>query len=166
MRKITTGFFISLLVFLFLSGCNSNSNGVVNEDLFQYKDSYVGDNSAVGNIAKQLPSPTGEQISELELKTTEPPYGIVLNYVPAETTDQIAADYKELALYNATFIFALVKNADWVDFKFVEKEYRVTRESLESWYGKDLSEFKSEDELSKFTQKYFEDENKVNDFFK
>ncbi|MBK5480959.1 hypothetical protein JFV29_03270 [Peribacillus sp. TH16] len=52
MKNITKFFFFSLLILLFLNGCNSNN---VNEDIFQFKDSYVGDNGAVGNIVMQLP---------------------------------------------------------------------------------------------------------------
>jgi len=36
-----------------VSGCNVNIS-MINDDIFQYKDSFVGDNSAVGNIANQL----------------------------------------------------------------------------------------------------------------
>ncbi|WP_209124007.1 hypothetical protein [Alkalihalobacillus sp. BA299] len=45
--------FFSLLALLFLSGCNSNETNA-NGDIFQLKDLFVGDNSAVGNIANQL----------------------------------------------------------------------------------------------------------------
>ncbi|MBW9235660.1 DUF4825 domain-containing protein, partial [Leptospira santarosai] len=74
-------------------------------------------------------------------------------------------DYKELALYNATLILALVKNADWVKFNFVEQELKVNRQELQNWYGKDVRDFNNEEELNKFTHQYLEDKNKVNHFF-
>lgn len=51
MRKMVKVFLYSLLVLFFLSGCNSNET---NDDIFQFKDSFVGDNNAIGNIANQL----------------------------------------------------------------------------------------------------------------
>ena len=158
-------FFFSMMLLLFLNGCNSSDVNNINEDIFKFKDSYVGDNGAVGNIIRLLPRPNGEVTSGLELQTKEEPFGIIVNYKNVEPTEKAEKNYEETALYNATFIFALVKNADWVQFNFVEQEYKVTREELQKWYGKDLSEFDNEDELSKFAQKYLKDENKVKQFF-
>jgi len=72
-------FSLSLLILLFLNGCNSND---ANEDLFEFKGSFVGDNNAVGSIVNQLPS--GEYLHGFELKTKEEPYGIILNYEDIE----------------------------------------------------------------------------------
>ncbi|MGW6302241.1 DUF4825 domain-containing protein [Peribacillus butanolivorans] len=159
MKKITKFFFFSLLILLFLNGCNSSN---VNGDIFQFKDSYVGDNGAVGSIVMQLPY--SEYLNGFELKTKEDPYGIILNYkdLDAKETEK---NYKETAIYNATFIFTLVKNAKWVTFNFDDQEYKIKKEALESWYGKKLSEYTSEEDLTKLTQKYLEDESKVNQFF-
>ncbi|WP_306822067.1 DUF4825 domain-containing protein [Mesobacillus foraminis] len=155
-RKIIKLMFFSMAVMLFLNGCSSNS---ANEDLFQFKDSFVGDNSAVVNITNQLHS--GEHLDGVELKTKEKPYGIILNY-DMEKPEQ---EYKETAIYNATYLFALVQNADLITFHFENQEYKVTKEKLQSWYGTDLSEFTTEEELESFVQEQLEDENKVNQFF-
>ena len=164
MRKMIRILFFSVLILFFLNGCSSNE-GVEQEDLFQFKDSFVGDAGAVGNITRQLPKPNGEQISGLELKTTEEPYGIILNYGTAEKSADIETNYQELALYNATFILSLIKNAEWVTFNFNQHVFNISREDLETFYGKDLREFTSEDELSMFIQKNLEDEDKVSQFF-
>ncbi|MFF3102510.1 DUF4825 domain-containing protein [Viridibacillus arvi] len=158
--KRKTGFFLfSLLILLSLNGCNSRE---VNEDIFQYKASYVGDNSTVGNIVKLLLN--SEYLDGFELKTIEEPYGILINYKGISAED-IEKNYKETAIYNATFIFTLVKNAKWITFNFDDQEYKITKQELESWYGKELSEYMSEEDLTKLTQKYLKDENKVNQFF-
>ncbi|OCA83929.1 DUF4825 domain-containing protein [Pseudobacillus wudalianchiensis] len=162
MGKVIKGIFFLIAIFLFLNGCHSS---VEKEDMFQFKNSYVGDNGAVGHITRQLPSPKGEHISGLELKTTEEPYGIIVNYRNKEITEEIEKNYKETALYNATFILALVKNADWVKFNFIEKEYKITRAELQNWYGKDVREFINEEELSAFIQAHLKDKNGVNQFF-
>lgn len=164
MRKIIRLFFFSFLILLFLNGCNSNEV-IENEDIFKFKNSYVGDNSAVGNITRELPIPNGEQLNGLELKTSEEPYGIILNYITEENSPEIETNYNELVLYNATFILALVHNADWVKFNFVGGEFIVNREELESFYGKDIRDFNNEDELIMFIQEYLEDDNRVNQFY-
>lgn len=166
MRKWTSFLLLFSFVLLFLGGCNSAKPAPAQDDLFRYKDSYVGDNGAVGNITNGLPSPYGEKPNGLELKTFEEPYGIILNYMTAEATGSGVKNYEETALFNATFILALVKNADWVHFNFVEEEMIVTREDLENWYGgKDLREFETEEELTKFSQEFLEDEDRVIQFF-
>ena len=45
LREMNKLLFFSLLVLLLLSGCNSNDRNI-NNDIFQFKDSFVGDNSA------------------------------------------------------------------------------------------------------------------------
>src|SRR4051794_19168157 len=135
---MTKFFFFTMLILLFLNGCNSSN---VNEGIFQFKGSYVGDSIAVVNIVNQLPS--GEYFEGVELKTKEEPYGIILNYEGIEA-EEIEKKYKETAIYNATFIFALVQNAEWITFKFDNQEYKVAKENLQDWYGKELSKFTSE----------------------
>ena len=75
MVKTIRFFSLSLLILLFLNGCNSKD---ANGDLFEFKGSFVGDNIAIGSIVNQLPS--GEYLNRFELKTKEEPYGMILNY--------------------------------------------------------------------------------------
>lgn len=158
--KTDSFFSLSLLILLFLIGYNSTD---ANKDLFEFKGTFIGDNSAIGSIVNQLPS--SEYLNAFELKTKEEPYGVILNYKGKEA-DEIEIKDKETAIYNATFIFALVQNAEWVIFHFDNREYKVTKEKLQDWYGKKWSDFTSEDELRKITQEYLENESKVNEFFK
>lgn len=160
MRGTAKYIFFSLLLALFLNGCSSSN--AVNEDIFQYKDSYVGDNSAVRNIVGQLQN--AEHFEGFELKTKEKPYGMVLGYEDIKGT-KIDDVSKETVIYNATFIFALVKNAGWITFDFGNQTHTVTREELQDWYGKELGEFENAEDLRKFTEGYLDDEGKVGHFF-
>lgn len=160
MTKTIKIFSFSLLILLFLNGCNSTNSNV---DIFEFKGSYVGDNSAVGNIISQLPN--GEDLKDFELKTKEEPYGMILNYDEIEA-EEVEKEYKETAIYNATFLFALVQNTEWVRFNFEDQDYQLTKKSLEDWYEEELSAYSSEDELSKLTGQYLADEYKVNDLLK
>ncbi|WP_245732804.1 DUF4825 domain-containing protein [Salinibacillus kushneri] len=149
----------SLLVMFFLSGCHSNSNNT-NVDLFQYKGSYVGDNSAVVNSVIHLEG--AKHFSGLELKTKEEPYGIIVNYdwMESELND------KETAITNASYLFTLIQNVDWITFHFEMvdgmEEYKISREKLQAWYGIELKEIDNENKLKELIQESLEDDKKIN----
>ena len=81
------------------------------------------------------------------------------------TIYNVSPQKRNYLIYNATFLFALIKNADWITFNFDDQEYNITRENLQNWYGKDLSDLKNEDKTKKLAQKYLEDESKINQLF-
>ena len=112
MKQILKFLSLSLLVILIVSGCNTNNR---KEDIFKFKDSFVGDNSAVGSIVNQLQGAKYLKWFELEIK--EKPYGIILNYDWSESEQ----NYKKTAVFNATFLFTLVQNAEWVTFNLIIK---------------------------------------------
>lgn len=157
MKQMLKFLSLSLLVILILSGCNTNNE---QEDIFKFKDSFVGDNIAVGNIVNQLQG--AEHFKWFELETKEKPYGIILNYDWSESEQ----NYKKTAVFNATCLFTLVQNAEWITFNFDNQEYKITKENLQNWYGEDFSELKNEDDLKALTQKHLENEDKVNQLFK
>ena len=157
MKQMLKFLSLSLLVILIVSGCNTNNE---KEDIFKYKDSFVGDNSAVGNIVNQLQG--AEHFKGFELETKDKPYGIILNYDWSDSEQ----NYKKTAIFNATFLFTLVQNAEWITFNFDNQQYKITKENLQNWYGEDFSELKNEDDLKALTQKHLENEDKVNQLFK
>lgn len=160
MRKLLKLSSFLLLVALIISGCDSKSRDREPlDDLFNYKDDYVGDNSAVGNIVSRLKY--AEQFKGFELKTDEEPYGIILNY----NLEESGQDYKQIVIYNATFLFSLIQNADWIMFNFENEEYTITKEKLKNWYREDFTGMQSEDEVKTFIQKHSVDKNKVDQLF-
>lgn len=116
------------------------------EELKKYKDSYVGDNSAVINILANLPLNT--YVSELSLKTDRKPYEITVNYKenPALGLDDYNNFWKdknpnEVLEKNAALMFSLIKNTDVIEFNVEnigEKNYKYTRDELKEKYGEDL----------------------------
>ncbi|ANU27037.1 DUF4825 domain-containing protein [Planococcus versutus] len=152
MLKFMTFLFVVTLI---VSGCNTKKE----EDLFNFKGSHVGDNSAVINIVSQLKGATYSK--DFELKTTEEPYGIILNYDWSDSE----MNYKKTSIYNATFLFALIENLDWVTFNFDNQPYKITRESLQNWYGENLNELENESKTEKLIQRHLEDDSKINQLF-
>lgn len=156
MKKMLKLLSCSLLVISVASGCNTKTN---EEDMFQYKNAYVGDNSAVINIVNH--SMQSDNFRGLELITKETPYGIILNYDGSESEK----NDKKTVIYNATYLFALIQNAEWITFNFKHQEYKITKDALIEWYGEDFSTFQSEEELKTLIHKRWDDEKRVNQLF-
>lgn len=147
------GMLSSLFVLFLLIGYNTN-----NVDIFQYKNSYVGDNNAVSGILNVLPSKN--QLEGFELETKEKPYGIIIHY-----SLEIEESYEQTVLYNSTYLFSLIQNAELIKFDFEGMEYEMTKEKLEKWYGRDLNEFTNKEELEDFIKDQLKDQNKVKQLF-
>ncbi|WP_062106903.1 DUF4825 domain-containing protein [Bacillus niameyensis] len=153
------GVLYSVLMAVILMGCSVRNHD--NESIFELKGSYIGDASAVGKIVGYLPK--SELFEGMELKTTDKPYGMILNY---KDTNMNEDSMKETALYNASYIFTLFRNADWIEFRFGEKSMTVTKGKLEEWYRAELYKYENEEDLQKLIQKHLDDEEKVKQFMK
>lgn len=160
--KRITIYFISLLsLMIVLCGCSQSTDSKT--DLFQYKNSYVGDNSAVANIVYQLAH--NNEFNQMSLDTEKEPYGITLEYkdINAKNVDK---EMKETVISNSTFLFALIKNVDWITFKFPDQEFTVTKEKLQDWYNNKLDGFENEQDLMKLIQEHLKSADSVNQFFR
>jgi hypothetical protein len=154
-KKMMKYVFLSLFLSLFITGCNTESESV---DLFQYKDSFIGDASAVSAIIRHLPN--SESFKDMELKTKAEPYGMIVNYKSMMNHKKM----QETIIHNATFLFALVKNADWIQFQFGDQTEEVSRKQLLDWYGQDVISFTNQEDLNEFIQNYVTDE-RLGEFF-
>ncbi|AIF43003.1 hypothetical protein X953_07340 [Virgibacillus sp. SK37] len=164
MKRIAGYLLFSLLIVLFLDGCaiNNDETKDSSEDIFQYNGAVIGDNSAVINIIGQLPH--NEKFKEVSLETKNKPYGMSLTYDSLDVPE-VGKEYKETAITNATFLFTLVKNAEWITFHFENQTYKITRFKLQDFYSKDLNEFTSQTELNAFVQEQLVNESKVSQLF-
>lgn len=157
MKKLTPYFVIGVLMLMLLSGCSSSSNNA-SQDIFKYKGSYVGNNSAVANIIGKLPY--SKEFKEVSLQTQKKPYGVVIKY------GKVTGNIEKNVINNATYIYALVKNADFITFNFPNKKYTLTRQQLQNWYGEDLNQITDEKVLKKLIQTNLNSENKVRNLLK
>lgn len=162
MRGKIVYFCFAMFLLLMITGCNTNKNS--GEDIFQYKDSPVGDNSAVGAIIQQLPF--NEYYEEFALETKKEPYGIIMKYdIDKESPELNDENMKELALCNSTYLFSLVKNAEWVQYDFGKEKLKVQKNELQDWYGKELSSITDESDLKTLLQEYLSDKEEINKYF-
>ncbi|MBC6163947.1 DUF4825 domain-containing protein [Listeria booriae] len=112
--------FIALGVALFLlAGCSTNSDtpNPTKEDakvLFENRDTYVGDNSAVSTILQHLYLQKYKQ--ELQLQTQKQPYSMKVTYGLPDAYK--TEDIRNMLEKNAAVLFALIPNVDKVTFQF------------------------------------------------
>jgi hypothetical protein len=157
MKKIPYYFMSLFALIIVLNGCSLHAESKTN--VFQYKDSYIGDNSAVESIMKQLPY--GEDVNQISLQTKEKPYGITVEYENVTTS----TEEKQSLITNATYMFALIKNADWVTFNLQHETLTVTKETLENVYGTKLHTLENEKDVQQLIDKHVTSEESVNRLF-
>ncbi|MHB9927177.1 DUF4825 domain-containing protein [Clostridium botulinum] len=158
-----------LILSLNLIGCGVNSekkskdnikntSKVETYDLIKYKGTYVGDNSSVGSIIKNLPAT--EYSAGFSLQTTKEPYEITVNYkanenLEEENYNKFWKDKKveELLEKNAVVLLYLIPNAEIIKFNVEnigEESYKYDRKNLEQKYENLKNLFKDNDSLNKF----------------
>lgn len=124
---------------LLVSGCASQSS---EGDLFKYKDTTIGNNSKVSAIVKELPG--YDSYEGLELQKDNEPYELKVFY---KATNKEFTD--EMMMHNATAQFVLIQNVEILTFIIDGEQNTVKRKVLEDWYGQELKDVKTEDELTK-----------------
>ena len=89
--------------------------------VLKYKDSYVGDNSAITNIVNNLPANIYNE--GIELQTSSKPYEITIQYkafkdisIRLEDDSVITSSFPYVMKNNALIILSLVQNVDIVNF--------------------------------------------------
>ncbi|MHB8032457.1 DUF4825 domain-containing protein [Clostridium botulinum] len=135
-----------------------NSSKVETYDLIKYKGAYVGDNSSVGSIIKNLPA--NEYSAGFSLQTSKEPYEITVNYkanenLGEENYNKFWKDnkVKKLLEKNAVVLLSLIPNAEIIKFNVenIGKEsHKYDRKNLEQKYENLKNLFKDNDSLNKF----------------
>lgn len=116
-------------------------------NLEKYQGTYVGDNSAVGNIIKDLYS--GKHYETFSLETKEEPYGITINY-KEDTYTKVYQNIEKDAL----ILLKLVDNASFVKFNINAKSYTFDREYAQSVF--DLKESSLDEIEKRYESDYFD----------
>ncbi|GAB2565967.1 DUF4825 domain-containing protein [Gracilibacillus alcaliphilus] len=129
--------FIIGVAILLLSSCQATESKA---DIFKQQGMYLGDNSEVVSIINKLPN--AEYFDSMELQTKAEPYGITLYYQPLAS---IAAE-QEMAVHHATFLFALINNAETATFTFGGQSYTLTKTDLEKLYHVKLGDLRKMEE--------------------
>ncbi|MGM0896774.1 MAG: DUF4825 domain-containing protein [Bacillota bacterium] len=158
MRKILIAAMLLAAALFVMSAC-SPFLAAEEPDLFEYEGAAVGNNSAVFNTLNRLPG--AEHFTGFELETKQQPYGITASY----DWEQATSSDKETAAHNATYLFTLIDNVEWVQFDFDTgagvEQYRLTREQLQAWYEVDLTEIDEQEKLEELLEQYLDEDQKI-----
>ncbi|GEN56610.1 hypothetical protein GCM10012290_12830 [Halolactibacillus alkaliphilus] len=112
-----------------LTACSDSSEK--DTSVFQYKDAYIGDNSAVINIAQRVT--TLNEVDRFKLQTEEEPYGIELYY--KENSDALTPQAINKEVHQqSVYLYYLIKNVDYVSFNFNNQVIHTNR----NMYDQDL----------------------------
>lgn len=107
---------------------NRNRTGI--DNLIQYKNEYMGNNSNTGNLIHQLPLAEYGFVFKMEPEKL----ALTINY---HTTDWYINknNYFEKSLvYNSVAIFALIDNVQTIQYNFSGKTYQTSRKQIEENY--------------------------------
>ncbi|WP_066187995.1 MULTISPECIES: DUF4825 domain-containing protein [Gracilibacillus] len=151
MKKLILTTAVLLCITFILSACQSLGK---EQGIFQWNDSFVGDNNAISSIVFQLPN--ADSFESMELQTKEEPYEIILHYQEI-MADNLEQEYQYTAFYNATFLFTLVQNVEKVTFAFKDESYTLTRTELEKWYDTKLGDLNNEKEVKQLIESHQEE---------
>ncbi|TCI23496.1 DUF4825 domain-containing protein [Exiguobacterium sp. SL-10] len=150
---------LSLLIVMLivLAGCGDTQQ----PRAFQYKGSYVGDNSAVAGIAQTLPM--HDCYKSIELQTKKRPYGLTVRYDDPELE---RIEQERLAIRNAATYFTLVQNTEIVRFAFPNRTYSFSRPEMEAWLDIDFSTIKWEKDLNEHLDEKISNKEQTEAYFK
>lgn len=107
---------------------NREKSGI--DNIIQYKNQYVGNNSNDGNLLHSLPLSEYSLVFEIDSENL----GLIINY---HITDWYVNDdlYLEKALiYNSVSIFSLIDNVKYIEYNFTGNSYKIERENIEINY--------------------------------
>lgn len=146
---------------------NTSKNQTLADQLYANKNQYIGENSKDMALVSLLPSIGDVTFKEMELQTSEEPYGLTLSYVE-ERMDSVA-DTDQI-LKNAIVLFSTIDNMGECTYEIYQSgtqelvngqvNYKVTytRTQVDSLVGKDVREYskssKEMDHLLKVIDEY------------
>jgi len=117
-------------------------------NLDDYQNSYIGDNSAIGNIISDIYS--GDYMESFSLNSEEIPYGVTITYKV-----DLYGDIYQYLEQDASILFKLVTNVDYVEFKVNSNSYMFDKKYVDSLYD-NIKELEIEDIYSRYDHEYFE----------
>ncbi len=142
---------------------NRDKSGI--ENIFKYKNKYVGNNSNDSHLIDNLPLAEYGYVFEIDSKNLR----LTIDY---HITDWYVNEnhYLEKSLlYNSVSIFALIDNVEQITFNFSGNTYTVSRSQINELYphfkdivAKDINQ----DNFNKYLENKMNDNNFIEDTFK
>ena len=115
-----------------LSPFNRKKSGI--DSIINYENDFIGNSSNAGGLISSLP--LSEYGYVFEIKSDGQKNGLVIDYHMTDWYDNDDLYVEKSLLYNSVSIFALIKNADYIQYNFSGSAYKVTRAAIEKHYPK------------------------------
>lgn len=107
---------------------NRDKSGI--DNIINYKNKYIGNNSNIGNLISNLPLSEYGYVFEIDSKNC----GLTINY---NTTDWYYNENQYInkaLIYNSISIFMLIDNANYIIFNFSGGTYKVEKSVIQNNY--------------------------------
>ncbi|MFD2745795.1 M56 family metallopeptidase [Paenibacillus yanchengensis] len=126
------------------------------EKFMDNKTLYVGNHTKVGGLVSGMPSPTGFEVTMLELQTKAQPYGAIIHYMISDDADTIIDETidSEAFYRNSIMLLSLIDNVDYITFLIMENTgqydgatYSITvkRDQVDKMFGEDVRHYASDE---------------------
>ncbi len=107
---------------------NRDKSGI--DNIINYKNKYIGNNSNIGNLISNLPLSEYGYVFEIDSKNC----GLIINY---NTTDWYYNENQYInkaLIYNSISIFMLIDNVNYITFNFSGGTYKVEKDVIQNNY--------------------------------
>ena len=107
---------------------NRNKSGI--DNILQYKNKYIGDNSNTGNLINNLPLSEYGYVFEIDSNNL----GLTIDYHITDWYINDSLYLQKSLIYNSVSIFALIENVEYIEYNFSGISYKITRQTVETNY--------------------------------
>lgn len=107
---------------------NRNKSGI--ENIIKYQNKYIGNNSNIGNLIKNLPLSEYEYVLEIDSENL----GLTINYSTTDWYNNESFYIEKSLIYNSVSIFTLIENVEYIQYNFSGNSYKTTRKIVEENY--------------------------------
>lgn len=136
---------------------NRDKSGI--ENIIQYKNQYVGNNSNDSHLIDSLPLAEYGYVFEIDSKNL----GLTIDYHITDWYVNESHYLEKSLLYNSVSIFALIDNVEQITFNFSGNAYTVSRKQMDELYPNFEDIIGNETNQNNFN-KYLENKMNDNDF--
>jgi len=128
--------------------------------IYGYRTPYVGNNSKVVNLAKELPVPEALTYTKVQLFTDKTPYTIEITYKTTTKVQRSILETGNQGVFdqNAAIIFALIGNVEQINFILSDGNNQRLIQRTRTWANNNMAKdvWKSSDTLEGFNTLYKE----------
>ena len=136
---------------------NRDKSGI--ENIIQYKNQYVGNNSNNSHLIDNLPLAEYGYVFEIDSKNL----GLTIDYHITDWYVNESHYLEKSLLYNSVSIFALIDNVEQITFNFSGNTYTVSRKQINELYP-NFKDIVGNEINQKNFNKYLENKMNDNDF--